>query len=66
MQVVWKCLMQVCSGLRSIHDARVIHRDIKPANLLLSKGELAYVYVHMDVHVKLISTCMYMFLNIYA
>lgn len=29
--------VQVCSALKSAHDAGIIHRDLKPSNLLVSK-----------------------------
>lgn len=29
-------LIQMCSGVQSIHDAGIIHRDLKPENILLS------------------------------
>ena len=31
-------LSQICSGVRSIHEAGIIHRDLKPENILLTKG----------------------------
>jgi serine/threonine protein kinase len=30
-------LLQICSGLQAIHQARVIHRDLKPENILLGE-----------------------------
>lgn len=30
--------LQICSALKSAHDAGIIHRDLKPSNLLLDKN----------------------------
>jgi serine/threonine protein kinase len=30
-------LLQICSGLQSLHEMGVVHRDIKPANILLDQ-----------------------------
>uniref|UniRef100_A0A7S0HRN3 non-specific serine/threonine protein kinase n=1 Tax=Hanusia phi TaxID=3032 RepID=A0A7S0HRN3_9CRYP len=38
-QIIWKCLLQVGSGLCSLHDMRIIHRDIKPANILVTADD---------------------------
>ena len=31
-------LMQICNGLKVVHENNVIHRDIKPANFLIHGG----------------------------
>ena len=31
-------LMQICNGLKVLHENNVIHRDIKPANFLIHNG----------------------------
>lgn len=31
-----RLLIQMCSGVQSIHDAGIIHRDLKPENILLT------------------------------
>lgn len=31
--------LQICAGVKSIHDANLVHLDIKPENILLFKGE---------------------------
>ena len=31
-------LMQICNGLKVVHENNVIHRDIKPANFLIHNG----------------------------
>lgn len=33
---VWRCVVQVASGLQAMHARDIIHRDIKPANVLVS------------------------------
>ena len=30
--------MQICEGLKVVHESSVIHRDIKPANFLIHNG----------------------------
>ncbi len=35
---VVKFSLQICSALKSAHDAGIIHRDLKPSNLLLDKN----------------------------
>ncbi|KAF8981291.1 hypothetical protein BGZ46_003006 [Entomortierella lignicola] len=32
----WKCLTDLASGLRAIHDSNIIHLDIKPDNVFIS------------------------------
>jgi hypothetical protein len=36
---VWKCMIQICSGLAAMHEHKVVHRDIKPGNILLCGGD---------------------------
>ncbi|KAF9107936.1 hypothetical protein BGX27_008541 [Mortierella sp. AM989] len=35
-QRTWKCLTDLASGLRAIHDSNVIHLDIKPENVFIT------------------------------
>ena len=35
---VWKYFVEVCDGIRHMHDARIMHRDIKPANIFLASN----------------------------
>jgi serine/threonine protein kinase len=33
---VTKVLLDICSGLKYLHDRDVLHRDLKPENILVS------------------------------
>ena len=35
--------MDICQGLKSIHDHNIIHRDIKLENILLDNDLKAYI-----------------------
>ena len=32
---VWKIFIQICRGLKSLHDLKILHRDFKSANIFL-------------------------------
>ena len=34
---IWHLLIQVVSGLKSLHDVNIMHRDIKSANIFMNK-----------------------------
>eukprot|EP00762_Andalucia_godoyi_P000670 ANDGO_05325.mRNA.1 putative serine/threonine-protein kinase nek2 len=36
--MVWNYLIQVCQGLKYLHDKRILHRDLKPANVFLDEN----------------------------
>ena len=36
---VWRLLIEIVYGLRSMHDLHVMHRDIKSANIFLCKNK---------------------------
>lgn len=38
---VWKILIQVVKGLKSLHDLKILHRDMKSANIFLYKDGTA-------------------------
>lgn len=35
-----KILLQMCDGLKILHENKIIHRDIKPSNLILQSAEI--------------------------
>jgi len=34
---IWKIVIQVVRGLKSLHDLNILHRDMKSANIFLYK-----------------------------
>lgn len=34
---IWVCLIHVASGLRTLHDMKILHRDLKCANIFLNE-----------------------------
>ena len=38
---IWKILIQVVKGLKSLHELRILHRDMKSANIFLFKDYTA-------------------------
>ena len=34
---IWKIIVQVVRGLKSLHDLNIMHRDLKSANVFLTK-----------------------------
>jgi NIMA (never in mitosis gene a)-related kinase len=38
---VWKILIQVVKGLKSLHELKILHRDMKSANIFLYKDGTA-------------------------
>lgn len=40
-EYIWKVLIQVVMGLKSLHELNILHRDLKSANVFLSKNGIA-------------------------
>ena len=38
---IWKILIQVVKGLKSLHELKILHRDMKSANIFLHKDGTA-------------------------
>ena len=36
-QYVWRVIFEVVSGLKALHDLKILHRDMKSANIFLNK-----------------------------
>ena len=34
---IWKIIIQVVKGLKSLHELKILHRDMKSANIFLYK-----------------------------
>ena len=35
-ETIWRLFIQICLGIKVIHDNKIIHRDIKPANIFMN------------------------------
>lgn len=38
-ETLWNYLIQICQGLKYLHDKRILHRDIKPKNIFLDEHD---------------------------
>lgn len=37
-EIIWRYLINLICGLKSLHDRKIVHRDIKCANLFLDQN----------------------------
>lgn len=42
-QLIWSYFIQVCLGLKYLHNNNIIHRDIKCANIFLDRGDKVFI-----------------------
>lgn len=47
-------IYQVLSGLKYLHENKIIHRDMKPANILMDKSEIRYKIADFGVATEVI------------
>jgi len=40
-ETIWRYLINLICGLKSLHDRKIVHRDIKCANLFLDQNNSA-------------------------
>lgn len=40
MEKIWEYTMQLCRGLKYLHDNRTLHRDLKTRNILIDGNTL--------------------------
>lgn len=45
---IWKSLVHMCKGLKSLHDKKILHRDLKCANIFIT-GEGVYKLGDLNV-----------------
>lgn len=45
---IWKALVHIASGLKALHDKKILHRDLKGANVFITK-EGAYKLGDLNV-----------------
>ena len=38
-EFIWRVLIQVVKGLKSMHDLNIMHRDLKSANVFLNSDD---------------------------
>ena len=34
---IWRAMVHICRGLKSLHEKKIIHRDLKSANVFITE-----------------------------
>lgn len=50
---IWRTIIHLLQGLKTLHDNKIVHRDIKTANIFYSKG----IAKLGDLNVSSVSDC---------
>jgi len=55
ISIVWDFFLQLCYGIKYLHDNNIMHRDLKPANILLDDKNKPTKVIIIDFGVSIIN-----------